>query len=63
MARDTVPAGQFAISVGGKPQPLPARLWFMPDGRMTFAELEFVRDGETRRVLLSPATLFDREWP
>lgn len=55
-------AGSFddgSIRLQATSHPLPATLWFMPDGDMTQAALEFVgKNGERRQLNLTPATLF-----
>ncbi|WP_449556071.1 pilus assembly FimT family protein [Huaxiibacter chinensis] len=43
-------------------QTLPLALWFMPDGDMTQATLEFIgHNGDRRQLPITPATLFAME--
>lgn len=58
-ASGEITAGELRLLIQNQPQPLPANLWFLPDGDMTSAELVFVAEsGETRRQPVNPTTLF-----
>lgn len=47
------------LQLKSPPQALPVALWYMPDGDMTEAALEFIGDeGERRHLRLTRATLF-----
>ncbi|WP_413676606.1 type II secretion system protein J [Pantoea dispersa] len=50
------------LQLQSPPQTLPIALWYMPDGDMTQAALEFIgREGERRQLHITPATLFATE--
>ncbi|MRT02115.1 type II secretion system protein [Ewingella americana] len=63
-ARGDVASGELRLLIQNQPQTLPANLWFLPDGDMTSAELEYqFEDGETRRLSLTPTSLFTPPQP
>jgi prepilin-type N-terminal cleavage/methylation domain-containing protein len=63
-ARGEVASGELRLLIKNQPQPLPTSLWFLPDGDMTSAELEYqFEDGETRRLSLTPTSLFTPPQP
>lgn len=57
LAQGTIKNGELRLR-GDTPHALPATLWFLPDGDMTQAEIEFrSAAGEVQQLALNPASL------